>query len=88
MDQLRGLRGLAAERWGLEAGSLAQRIVDALIAADRGMTSTELKQATGASTVALRRELNSLVEKGLVARAGGTRGRFALVGAARETDRT
>jgi hypothetical protein len=86
MDQLRGLRGLAAELWGIEAGSIAQRIMDALLAADRSMTSTELKQATGASTVVLRRELNSLVEKGLVARVGGTRGRFVLVGVARDTD--
>jgi Fic family protein len=88
MDRLRGIRGLATELWGIEAGSIAQRIIDALIAADRGMTSPELKQATGASTVTLRQELNNLVEKGLVVRANGTRGRFALAGAATETDRT
>jgi Fic family protein len=88
MDQLRGIGGLAAELWGIEAGSMAQRIVNALIAADGGLTLAELRQATGASTATLRRELSSLAEKGLVAKGNGARGRFVLVGAARETDRT
>jgi hypothetical protein len=77
MDQLRAIRGLAAHAWGLEPGSIGERAVEALLAEEGGMTITELRRATGASTMALRRELDALVDQGLVTRAG-PRGRFAL----------
>jgi hypothetical protein len=81
MDRLRGIRGLAADAWGIEAGSVAEQVVEALAAADKGLTISELRRATGASTMALRRELDALAGKGLLAAgAGGPRGRYALVG--------
>jgi hypothetical protein len=83
MDQLRALRGLAAAAWGIEAGSGAEKIVAALGTAREGMTSSELRRATGLSTVALRSALNDLIDKGAVARSNGARGRFALAGADR-----
>jgi hypothetical protein len=83
MDQLRGIRGLAVDAWGIEPGSVAERIVNALVGTDSGMTMRDLRLATGVPTGTLRRELDGLADRGLVAKAEGTRGRFSLAGSTR-----
>ena len=80
MEQLRGLRGLAGDAWDIEPGSTTERIVESLASSAGGMTMSELRQVTGASTVALRRELDRLVGKGIVGRPAGPRGRYLLAG--------
>jgi len=83
MDQLRGIRGLASDAWGIEPGSVAERVVNALVGSESGMTMRELRLVTGASTTTLRRELDVLAGKGLVGRGDGPRGRYVLTGSAR-----
>jgi hypothetical protein len=80
MDRLRGIRGLAADAWGIAPGSVAEQIVNVLMTSERGLTANELRRATGAPAAALRRELDGLVDQGLVTRASGSRGRFRVVG--------
>lgn len=78
MDQVRGIRGLAAEAWPVAPDSLSERILAALVDAPVGLTATELRASTGGSTLATRRALGELVGGGLVASSGGSRARYRL----------
>ena len=78
MDRLRALRGLVMERWRVEPGSTAERVVDSLLDCESGLTAAELSTATGAPTSAVRTALRELVDVGAVARVRASSARYAL----------
>lgn len=81
MERMSALRSLVAERWGVEPGTDRARIVAALVGAGAPMSAAEVREATSLPTAAVRRELDDLIDRDLVAKLGGGRPRYAIAAA-------
>jgi len=79
MQQLRSIRGLVEERWGVDPDSTSGRIVAALTSSRRPMSLTQSTSVTREPFAEVKRALLDLTDRGLVRKTViGSRVKFTL----------